>query len=79
MELAKRISLAIPAPFIRIDFLKSFDGLVFGEFTGHPGSYEQFNRKTDRLLGEFFVSAEARIVNDLLNGKTFDAFQALKK
>src|SRR5699024_12747322 len=36
-EMAAALSAKIPAPFIRIDFLRSDNGLVFGEFTSKPG------------------------------------------
>lgn len=68
------LSKAIPTPFMRIDFLRSEEGLVFGEFTPKPGNYDEFDRKTDQLLGDYFIEAEARLWLDLLNGKTFPEF-----
>ena len=73
-QLAERISAAIPAPFIRIDFLRSADGLVFGEFTPRPGSFARFLREVDRHLGDLFLEAEARLHQDLLDGKSFRTF-----
>lgn len=75
LALVKSISEQIPAPFIRIDFLLSDGELVFGEFTPRPGSFAQFNEQTDRMLGDCFLAAEARLVNDLLNGKTFPVYK----
>lgn len=60
---------------MRIDFLKSKNGMVFGEFTPRPGGYEQFNDEIDRWLGEYFLKAEGRLVIDLLNGKNFDYYK----
>jgi len=75
IELASEISLKIPAPFIRIDFLRSEHGLVFGEFTPKPGNYDDFNEKTDKWLGDYFLEAQGQLGNDLLNGKDFSAFK----
>ena len=75
VELAGSISAEIPAPFVRIDFLKIEEGLVLGEFTPRPGHYEAFNEEYDRWLGEQFLEAEARLHYDLLMGKKFAAYQ----
>src|SRR5690606_29992026 len=74
VELAEQVSGAVPAPFLRIDFLRSATGLVFGEFTPRPGGYDQFNDETDERLGRAFSLAEGRLVADLLRGKRFDEF-----
>lgn len=76
-ELAQvaELSLHIPAPFIRIDFLRSEDALVFGEFTAKPGNYDDFDTETDEWLGNYYIEAEGRLVNDLLNGKQFEQYQ----
>ena len=73
-QLAERISAAIPAPFIRIDFLRSPNGLVFGEFTPRPGSFARFLPEVDQRLGDLFLEAEARLQQDLLDGKSFRTF-----
>jgi hypothetical protein len=77
LALAEKVSLEIPAPFIRIDFLKGKDGLYFGEFTPRPGGYHTFNKQTDLLMGHLYLEAEARLTSDLLNGKSFDAYKQL--
>lgn len=77
LDMAKRLSLEIPAPFLRIDFLKGRDRVVFGEFTPRPGDYEKFDDRTDRELGEAFLLAEERVQQDLLKGKTFAAYRQL--
>ncbi|MBM7095813.1 MULTISPECIES: ATP-grasp fold amidoligase family protein [Alteribacter] len=74
---ASELSKKIPSPFVRIDFLATNDGLVFGEFTPKPGNYEEFNEAIDQNLGEAMLRAENRLFYDLLNGKKFDYF--LKK
>lgn len=76
LETARRMSLEIPAPFMRIDFLNGGDDLVFCEFSASPGMSHTFNREYDRILGAYYNRAEIRLVNDLLAGKSFDAFSA---
>ncbi len=71
----EKMSAEIPAPFVRIDFLRGEEGLVFGEFTPKPGNYDEFDQTTDQQLGDLFLEAEERLVADLLAGKTFTAYQ----
>lgn len=75
IQYVSEISKQIPAPFIRIDFLRSENELVFGEFTPKPGNYDEFNKETDRRLGEYYLEANGRLTNDLINGKRFEAYQ----
>ena len=75
IEDAKSISEQLPLPFIRIDFLKTDQGMCFGEFTPKPGNYETFNRQTDRWLGDYYLDAEGRLSEDLLKGKQFEAYK----
>ncbi|MFD1334575.1 ATP-grasp fold amidoligase family protein [Oceanobacillus iheyensis] len=79
MELAATISSRIPSPFIRIDFLKSENGLVFGEFTPKPGNYDEFDNETDELLGNYFVEAQGKLEHDLINGKQFEEYKKIKQ
>lgn len=79
VELAASVSREIPVPFIRIDFLHSEDGLVFGEFTPKPGNYDQFDESTDKLLGELYLEAEINIFYDMLASKSFDYYRGLQK
>ncbi len=74
---ALKISSELPFPFMRIDFLKSKNEFVFGEFTPRPGQYSSFNKNYDRYLGELFLDAEARLHHDILNGKKFDSFKSM--
>lgn len=75
IELAANLSMEIPAPFIRIDFLRSHSGLVFGEFTAKPGNYDEFDEETDQWLGDYFLEAQGRLTDDLLKGKQFDKYR----
>lgn len=77
LEYVREISLKIPAPFVRLDFLKGVNDFVFCEATPRPGNFELFNKKYDRLLGEAYRAAEARILTDLLLGKKFEEFTRL--
>lgn len=78
IEMAKVISAEIPSPFIRIDFLRSDEGLVFGEFTPKPGNYDEFDIPTDKWLGDYFIEAQGRLTNDLINGKEFSHYKKLQ-
>ncbi|HEY4599684.1 MAG TPA: ATP-grasp fold amidoligase family protein [Cerasibacillus sp.] len=79
MVMVEELSKQIPAPFVRIDFLRSHNGLVFGEFTPKPGNYDEFNKEIDQLLGDYYIDAENRLTNDLLVGKRFEGFKAFSK
>lgn len=79
ISMVEDLSKEIPAPFIRIDFLRTQDGLVFGEFTPKPGNYDEFDEETDERLGDYFLQAENHLINDLMAGKEFQAFNRLNK
>lgn len=78
-KISEKLSLAAPVPFMRLDFHKGADGLYLGEITPHPGgTYAgQLFDSTDKMLGEHFANAKARLIIDLLQGKTFPEFQAV--
>lgn len=75
LRLAESASLHIPIPFLRVDFYRSVQGPIFGEFTPRPGRFHTFNPATDRRLGRCFVEARARLMADLYNGKDFRIFR----
>lgn len=77
IAMAEKISSEVPVPFLRIDFLRGENGLVFGEFTPKPGNYDEFDQQTDQLLGDYFLDAEARLIDDLLQGKAFHTYKEL--
>src|SRR5699024_340527 len=77
IDLARNISLKIPAPFIRIDFLRSEKGLIFGEFAPKPGNYDEFDELTDKWMGDYFLEAQGRLMNDLLKGKVFQEYKEI--
>lgn len=72
IDTASYLSYEIPLPFIRLDFIKSYDGIVFCESHTTVGGYSSFNEKTDQWLGDMYLEAEGRLLADLLNGKTFN-------
>lgn len=71
LEIVRSLSLEIPVPFMRLDFLNSDDGLVFCEFSSAPGASHDLTRIEDERLGTMYHSAEVRLVSDLLGGKKF--------
>lgn len=80
LALVKQVSKKIPAPFMRIDFLRSATaagGLSFCEFTPRPGNFHAFSDEVDRSLGLDFLQAEARLENDLV--KRRNAFREYRQ
>jgi hypothetical protein len=74
---AIKLSSEIPAPFMRIDFLRSSEGSFFGEFTPRPGGFEYFPHRLDKWMGELYLEAQDRLLDDLWNGKRFDHFRTV--
>jgi len=71
VAVGKRLSLAIPRPFVRVD-LYDLDGEVaFGELTRRPGGSQDLGAATDRRLGELWEKAQARLFSDLIDGASF--------
>jgi hypothetical protein len=76
VALAEKISAEIPTPFLRVDFLRAGNGdLVFCEFTPSPENFEEHTTGIDSMMGTEFTSAEARLTDDLLMGKSFSCFR----
>lgn len=73
-EKAIALSLEVPTPFMRIDFLEGPDGPVFGEITPWPGTFHAFTDDWDLKLGQAWFQAEDRLKQDLLFGKRFSSF-----
>lgn len=74
VDTAVSISLEVPAPFIRVDFLASAEGPVFNEITPKPGGSHLLNRRWDIRLGNSMLAAARRLHEDLLDGRQFEAF-----
>lgn len=76
---ARMLSINSPTPFLRIDLLAGGEQSYLGEITPHPGSTyagDLFD-EIDKRLGEYFLEAEARLMVDLLSGKTFDLYHSV--
>lgn len=70
VDVASRLSVAIRAPFSRIDLYRIGDRVVFGEVTPRPGGRQWFGPEIDLMLGEAWERAEARLARDLAGGMT---------
>jgi hypothetical protein len=79
IEMAKQISLTVPAPFLRVDLLDADGGPMVGEFTPRPFFWRRFGRKLDLEMGDAFIAAEARLQADLLAGKDFAIWKEFVK
>ena len=77
-EISRRVSLAAPVPFVRIDFHYGRNGLYLGEITPHPGGTYAGDlfEEIDIMLGQHFADAKARLYIDFLNGKKFPEFHS---
>jgi hypothetical protein len=67
-ETASRLSVAMRAPFSRIDMYRIGDRCVFGEVTPRPGGPQWFGREVDVWLGEAWERAIVRLARDVANG-----------
>lgn len=69
IEAAKKISLNIPTPFVRVDLYEADDGVRLGEVTLRPSSLwkkkhlQRFTPEWDRKLGEKWEDAQARLLD----------------
>lgn len=67
-ESAARMSVAIRAPFSRIDMYGIADRVVFGEVTPRPGGPQWFGPEVDLMLGEAWERALTRLARDVADG-----------
>jgi hypothetical protein len=67
-DAASRLSIAIRAPFSRIDLYRIRDRVVFGEVTPRPGGRQWFGPELDRVLGEAWERAQVRLARDIADG-----------
>ena len=68
VEAAKRLSVAIRAPFSRLDFYCIGDRVVFGEVTPRPGGSGWHGPAVDEMLGDAWDRADIRLARDLADG-----------
>ena len=71
-EVASRVSVAIRAPFSRIDLYDIRGRIVFGEVTPRPGGPQWLGEKLDVSLGEAWERAQVRLWADIANGMSPD-------
>lgn len=79
LAVVRALSLGIPAPFVRIDFLSTGKQMVFGEITPSPGDYDKFSEEFDARLGREFIHAAHRLNVDLLKGKKFNEYKKIAR
>ena len=68
VDVARRLSLCIPRPYVRVDLYDIAGEVVFGELTPRPGDPTGIGVELDRRLGELWERAEARVLNDVIDG-----------
>lgn len=61
LDLASRISAAVPRPYLRVDLYEDATGPLLGEVTPEPGGELDVRRDVDARLGELWEEAEARL------------------
>ncbi|GAV96151.1 hypothetical protein CS176_0381 [Corynebacterium glutamicum] len=75
LSVAKRISIAVPTAFCRIDLYDAIDGVFLGELTFYPGTFLYKNRKimkqkeADRL-GDLWEEASSKLLGSKLQHAT---------
>jgi TupA-like ATPgrasp len=68
VDVAERLSIALRAPFSRIDLYGIRDRIVFGEVTPRPGGAQWLGRDLDTSLGDAWERAKVRLSRDLADG-----------
>lgn len=71
LDAARRLSVAVRLPFVRVDLYETERGTVFGELTPRPGGPQRYRREHDRLLGAMWEEAQARLERDLAAGAPY--------
>ena len=68
VDTAKKLSLSIPMAFVRIDMFDIAGQVVLVELTPRPGGTQDLGAETDARMGELWERAQARVVNDVIDG-----------
>ncbi|OYQ81598.1 hypothetical protein B9T19_02710 [Ignatzschineria sp. F8392] len=76
---AEQLSLEIPSPFVRIDFLVCDENIYLGEFTPIPAGYDLFDKHWDKKLGDMYIDASVRLGCDIGVGKKFERYLAISQ
>lgn len=74
-DIAKRISLEIPKPFIRVDLYSSLKGVYFGELTPYPGGFSMFWKGWDERLGKMWLDSQERLDRDFRSGVALNLYK----
>lgn len=69
VEIARRISLALPMPLCRVDLYETGSGPILGEITRTPGAPHRYRADHDEFMGREWLKAEARLFEDLHHGR----------
>jgi TupA-like ATPgrasp len=72
VEVARRLSRAVPFPFVRVDLYDTPGGITMGELTQVPGGIQCWSLDRDTELGRMAEQAKARLFHDLALGRPFD-------
>ena len=70
VDIARRISLALPMPLCRVDLYETLDGPVLGEITRTPGAPHLYRPDHDEFMGREWIKAEARLFEDMHHGRS---------
>lgn len=61
LDVARRVSAAIPRPYLRVDLMEDSSGPAVCEITPEPGGSVLVDHRTDRRLGLLWEDAEVRL------------------
>src|SRR5690606_5040384 len=63
LDAARRISLAVPTGFLRVDLYEQGDEVLAGEVALLPGGDQFHRRGLDRELGRMWLDANVRLLS----------------
>lgn len=69
MDAARRLSVTVGLPFVRVDLYTTDRGPVLGELTPAPGGMQMYRQDRDLAMGAAWVDAEARLERDVARGR----------
>lgn len=69
IEAARHLSMATGTSFCRVDFYDTVDGPRLGEITRAPGTSHHYVYDHDSGMGNEWIRAHARLLQDLSNGR----------